>query len=333
MGGEIRCVVVGYGPSYGWGHRHAEWIERTRGLSLHGICDIDADARSNARKTFGDRVKIFPDFEDVLADDEVDLVSLVTPHDTHAPLAIRALQASKHVLTDKVMCLTTAEADTMIRAAKESGRMLSVFQNRRFDSDFLTVQKVIQDGWLGDVFLVESSVCGYDRPSGWRAMKKHGGGVLYDWGAHLLDQALQLIDSQPKTVFADVQKRVWDMDVETFAKVIIRFENGCIFEVDLGNVQWSSKPRWRIFGENGTLRKETLEPGDKARVTTSVSGVAADLLIDSIQGDRGGLYGNISAHLNEGAQLLVEPDDVRKSISLIEAAFESAESGKSVSVN
>jgi len=141
------------------------------------------------------------------------------------------------------------------------------------------------------------------------------------------------VDRQPTvTVFADVQKRVWDMDVETFAKVIIRFENGCIFEVDLGNVQWSSKPRWRIFGENGALRKETLEPGDKSRVTTSVSGVAADLLIDSIQGDWGGLYGNISAHLNEGAQLLVEPDDVRKSISIIEAAFESAESGKSVSV-
>jgi len=120
MGGEIRCVVVGYGPTYGWGHRHAEWIERTRGLSLYGVCDIDADARPNAQSVFGDRIKIFSDVDDVLADDSVDLVSLVTPHDTHAPLAIRALQASKHVFTEKVICLTTAEADTMIQAEKKA---------------------------------------------------------------------------------------------------------------------------------------------------------------------------------------------------------------------
>lgn len=332
MSSGIRCVVVGYGPTYTWGHRHAQWIEQTEGLALYGICDVDRHARRSAEKNFRGKIKLFSDLDEVLNDDAVEMVSLVTPHDTHAPLAIKALKAGRHVLTEKVMCLDTAEADAMIEAARESGKMLSVFHNRRWDSDFLTVKKAVDDGMLGDIFLIESAVSVYARPSGWRALKKHGGGQLYDWGAHLFDQALQLIPAEPVAVFADIQRRVWDVDVDTFAKVIVRFDNGCLFEADLGNVQWTSKPRWRVFGENGTLVKESFDPEEKARVKTTVSGVPADLQIDSIPGDWGEVYKNVSDHLNEGAELAVKPEDVRQSIAIIEAAFQSAESGQSVPV-
>jgi len=332
MSSGIRCVVVGYGSTYRWGHRHAEWIELTGGLTLYGICDTDEEARRNAEKSFAGMIKLFPDLDEVLTDDAVQMVCLITPHDTHAPLAIEALKAGKHVLTEKVMCMNTAEADAMIHAARESGKMLSVFHNRRWDSDFLTVKKVVDAGMLGDIFLVESAVSVYAEPFGWRALKKHGGGQLYDWGAHLFDQAVQLIPADPVTVFADIQRRVWDVDVDTFAKVVVRFDNGCIFEVDLGNVQWTSKPRWRVFGEHGTLVKESFEPEEKARVRASVNGITADLQIDSVPGDWSAVYKNVSAHLNEGADLIVKPENVRKSIAIIEAAFQSAESGQSVAI-
>lgn len=330
MSSEIRCVVVGYGSAYRWGHRHAEWVEQTDGLSLHGICDSDEDARRNAEKNFAGRIKLFSDSEEVLEDDAVEMVILVTPHDTHSPLAIKALKAGRHVLTEKVMCLNTAEADAMMHAATESRRMLTVFHNRRWDSDFLTVKKVAESGMLGEIFLVESCVSVYEKPFGWRAVKKHGGGQLYDWGAHLFDQAVQLIPAEPVTVFADIQRRVWDVDVDTFAKVLVRFENGCIFEVDLGDVQRISKPRWRVFGEKGSLVKQGFDPKEKARVRTSLNNMPADIEVESVPGDWGAVYKNVSEHLNQGADLIVKPENVRKSIAIIEAAFKSAECGQSV---
>jgi scyllo-inositol 2-dehydrogenase (NADP+) len=332
MSSEIRCVVVGYGSAYQWGHHHAQWIQQTKGLALYGVCDVDAEARGRAEENFGGEIKVFPELDAVLADDAVELVMLATPHDTHAPLAIKALKAGRHVLTEKVMCLNAAEADAMIQAAKDSGKMLTVFHNRRWDSDFLTVRKVIDSGMLGDVFLIESTVTNYAEPFGWRAVKKHGGGQLYDWGAHLLDQAIQLVPADPVTVFAELQTRVWDVDVDTFAKVLVRFDNGCIFELDLGNVHWASKPRWQVFGDKGTLVKKGFEPEEKAHVKTSLNGIAADLAIESVPGDWSAVYRNVSEHLNEGAELAVQPANVRKSVALIDAAFKSAECGESVSV-
>ncbi len=332
MSSEIRTVVVGYGPAYQWGHRHAKWVEETDGLLLHGICDADARARDRAQQNFGEPVRVFSALDDVLNDNAVDLVVLVTPHDTHAPLAIKALKAGKHVLTEKVMCLDTAEADAMIQAATESGKMLSVFHNRRWDSDFLTVKEVVDSGLLGHLFLVESCVTNCTKPFGWRAEKKHGGGQLYDWGAHLFDQAVQLIDAEPVAVFAEVQTRVWELDVDTFAKVVIRFDNGCLFEVDLGNVHWLSKPRWHVFGEKGAVLKRTFEPEEKASVKTSLNGIPAGFQIDTLPGDWSMPYKNISEHLNKGAELAIKPDNVRKSIAIIEGAFTSAQSGQFVSI-
>lgn len=332
MSSEIRCVVVGYGSAYNWGRCHAQWVEQTNGLSLYGICDIDENAREKAKRDYAAQLNLFSDLDDVLRDDAVELVVLVTPHDTHAPLAVKALRAGKHVLTEKVMCLNTAEADTMIQAARESANVLSVFHNRRWDSDFLTVKKVVDEGTLGDVFLVESSVTHYEKPLGWRAEKKHGGGQLYDWGAHLFDQAIQLIDANPIAVFAELQTRVWDVDVDTFAKVVVRFDNGCLFEADLGTIHQTSKPRWQVFGEKGTLLKKTFEPGDKASVKTSLDGAASTLEVDTIPGDWSMPYKNLSDHLNHGADLMIRPENVRQSIAIIEAAFESAHSGQSVSI-
>lgn len=201
MYSRIRSVVVGYGSACQWGHRHAEWIQQTEGLSLYGICDTDEKARERATKDYGEQVRVFSDLDGVLRDEAVELVVPVTPHDTRALFAIKALRAGKHVLTEKVMCLNAAEADAMIQAARESGKALTVFHNQRWDSDFLTVKKAIDSGVLGEVFLIESCVTNYDKPFGWRAEKRHGGGQVYDWGVHLFDQAVQLIQAEPAVVF------------------------------------------------------------------------------------------------------------------------------------
>src|SRR5262249_34681996 len=127
-----------------------------------------------------------------LADPTVELIVIATPHDTHADLAVQTLEASRHCVVDKVMALSVADCDRMIAARDQSGCMLSVFHNRRWDWDFMTVKTVLAGGWIGRPRLIESAVCRSGAPRGWRGVSASAGTILYDWGAHLVDQALQL---------------------------------------------------------------------------------------------------------------------------------------------
>lgn len=321
---SVRVVVAGYGM----GKYHCSDISKTPGLELYGVYDVDPAKSKAAESDWG--VKTYASYDDVLSDGKVGLVVLVTPHETHAPMAIAALSAGKHVVTEKVMCLNVAEADAMIAAAKKAGKLLSVFQNRRWDSDYVTVKHVVEQGMLGTVFQIASCVDGFGQPGGWRAHKKHGGGMLYDWGAHLTDQMVQLAQSDPDTVYAQIESRVWNVDVDTFAKVMVRFKNGLVGEIEVGCISWIPRPRWLVRGEKGALLLEGWD--DQFRLRTQVNGINTEMRFDKLPSSWGEYYRNISAVLNEGAELAVKPEQVRKAIQVIEAAFRSAETGQSVKV-
>ena len=186
-----NVVVIGYG--FAGRCFHAYLVGLASGLNLYGISTSRSEARDEIQRDLG--VKTFRHFDEVLADPAVDLVVLATPNDLHAPHAIQALAAGKHVVTDKPMCLSIAEADQMIAASQAHDRLLSVFQNRRWDGDFLAVKNALAQGLLGDPFLLEMFWGQYGPPRGWRSIARHGGGKFFDLGAHLVDQALQLIDA------------------------------------------------------------------------------------------------------------------------------------------
>src|SRR3954454_19246807 len=152
----INVVVVGHGLA---GRSfHGPLIRRQPGLRLRGIVARDSRVRDEAVTLWGGGVRGFGVLDDALADPATELVVIATPHDTHAELAVRTLEAGKHCVVDKVMALSTAEADRMMAARDASGRMLSVFHNRRWDWDFLTVQSVLASGSIGRLLIVESSV-------------------------------------------------------------------------------------------------------------------------------------------------------------------------------
>src|SRR5262249_24144517 len=148
--------------------------------------------RREALAMWGEGVRGYASLDEALGDPAVELVVIATPHHSHAELAVRALEASKHCVVDKVMALSTADADQMIAARNRSGCILSVFHNRRWDWDFATVKAVLAQGRLGRVLLFESSVCRHARPRGWRGSVRAAGTILHDWGAHLVDQAFCL---------------------------------------------------------------------------------------------------------------------------------------------
>ena len=318
-------VVVGYGM----GRYHCGIIRQVEGLKLGGVCDLDPEKRARAEQE--QEVRTYASLDEVLSDPEVHAVTLATPHDTHWALAVRAMEAGKHVVVEKVMCLTVEEADAMIAARDHNRVLLTCFHNRRWDPDYLTVRQVIDSGLLGEVFHVESSIEGFGPPLGWRRERAHGGGQLTDWGAHLVDQALRLMPARPTDVWCRFQHRVWETDVENMAQVVIGFENRAVFNIFLSDISRLRKPRWYILGEKGALIKETLGTAeDRVRIKTEVAGLTAELTIPTVSGDWRDFYRNLATALRGEAPLAVLPDEVRENVRVMEAAFRSAETGQVV---
>jgi scyllo-inositol 2-dehydrogenase (NADP+) len=293
-------------------------------------------------------VKTYPSLDELLKDDKVQLAIIATPHDTHRDLAIRCLDAGRHVVTDKIMCLGTAEADSMMEAAHRNGRMLSVFHNRRWDCGYLTLKAAIDDGLLGDLWVVESRQVRWRQlePGRWRSQRQHGGGEFRDWGAHLVDQALQLIDASVVSLHCDMLYTAPHVDVETSARCCMTFDNDIRYVVETGSISALPRPRWYVRGSKGAFRKFGLDPQENAlrrgqvvsglplpaderaevRVQTEV-GIETRVL-ETIPGTWVAYYQNIADHLLRDTELIVKPEQVRRVIAVIESAAESADSNR-----
>jgi len=321
---EISIGVVGLGM----GRHHCGEIVQVPGLKVATLCDVNAERLAAGEKDFG--VKGYAEYERLLADPKVDLVVLATPHDTHCPLAVQGLQAGKHVIVEKVMCTSVAEADRMIAARNKSGKMLTVYQNRRWDADYVGVRQVVESGLIGDWFQVESFVGGYGPQGGWRADKEHGGGHFYDWGAHLFDQALLWggAGAQVTGAFAHTQYRVWNQTVESHAHAAIRFDNGLLWINELSGITRIGRPRWRILGEKGSLEKGGFDANERIKVVTELAGTVAEAYVECAKPTWLSFYRNIAAHLLEGEHLAVQPEECRRAVAAICAAIRSAETGR-----
>ena len=174
--------MVGFGGMAGW---HYDLIEKLDEMSVAGIWDIREERREYARSR---QIHVYESQEELLADEKVDLVLIATPNDVHKSIAIEAMKAGKNVVSEKPVTLQTADLQEMIDASKKYGRFLTVHQNRRWDEDFLTVKKLMAEGTLGEVFRLESRVHGSRGiPGDWRQEPEHGGGMVLDWGVHLLE--------------------------------------------------------------------------------------------------------------------------------------------------
>ena len=338
----IKTAIVGYG--YAGRVLHAPLVRAAQGLELYAVATRDPARRAEADKL---GVKSCGTVDELLEDKNVQMVVIATPHDTHAELSIRCLNAGRHVVTDKIMCLNAAEADAMVDAARRNGRMLSVFHNRRWDGDFLTIRKAIADGLLGRLLIAESSVVSFGKPNPerWRGQRKHGGGTFHDWGAHLVDQALQLVESKVVSVFCDMLYTEPGLDVETSARCWLKFENGVRYVVETGVISAIRRPRWFIRGADGALMKDGLDPQEDAlrrgevnpclpqapehRATVARRG-QKEALLETLPGNWPAFYQNIADHILKGAELAVKPEQVRRAIAVFDAAAESAQAGQIV---
>lgn len=247
----IGVAVLGYGLA---GQTfHAPLIAATPGLALRAV----VSSRPEAVRADWPRVEVLPDLDAALARDDIGLIVVATPDALHADQAIAALEAGRHVVVDKPFAQMLAQAERVAEAGARSKTVLSVFQNRRWDSDFLTLRRLIADGELGEVVHFESH---YDRfrpavVDRWK--EKPGAGVWQDLGPHLVDQALQLF-GPPLAVYADLAGQKPGAPVADYAHVLLRYGRLRVI-LHAGQIVHDPSLRYVVHGEGGSFVKHGLD--------------------------------------------------------------------------
>jgi len=342
--------VVGYGPYGGMGLVHGTAATATAGLELVAVCDSDADRRKAAEHDFPG-VRVHGSVEELAADLEVEVAVVAVPPVAHGPVVAGLLRAGKHVACEKPLCFTVAEADRLFGLAHERERVLTVNQSRRWDRDFRTVRRTVQEGLLGEVFNVETFVGGFEHPCrAWHSEAAVSGGLVYDWGAHHVDWILQLMGSVPAGVSAVGHKRVWhDVTNLDQLRVRMRWDDGREAEFVASDVAAVRRPKFYVQGTAGTLvghyrpvMFDRLDPARGYLSETAHHAEAPAALTASRYRGGGGLdemalalepevpfafHRNLADHLHLGEPLAVAPESVREVVAVLEAATRSAAEG------
>lgn len=264
MSMPIRTAVLGYGLA---GRIfHSPFVHAVPGLELSAIVQRHGD---NAAADYPG-TRVVRSVEEAIGDPAIDLIVVATPNESHVELARRALEAGKHVVIDKPMAGTSAEARELITLATRLGKVLAPFHNRRFDGDFLTVRRLVEEGRLGRVVRVVSHFDRFrpiQRANTWKEAAGPANGLLYDLGPHLVDQALALFGT-PKSITASVRRERDVTAIDDAFDIVLNFVmpdgHGLRYECRSTMIAAEAAPRFRVHGTLGSYVKQGLDPQEAA---------------------------------------------------------------------
>lgn len=342
----VNVAVIGYGGMGGW---HTKRIDEIDEVKLAGVYDIK-QARLDIATEKG--IKAYASLDEVLADKNVDVCTIATPNDVHKELAIKCMAAGKAVISEKPVTLSSADLEEMIEASNKYGVLFTVHQNRRWDEDFRVAEKIVKSGELGRVYRISSRVHGSRGiPGDWRNTKAQGGGMVLDWGVHLLDQMNMMMGKMPKSVYATLSN-VTNEEVDDGFVATFTFEDDIIFIVEVGTSNFINLPRWYIEGLNGTAQIDDFKVNGKIVTATvdeahdavpiiTAAGLTKTMAprtpetikeapLPRIDCDIHDYYRNIADVINGVANPIVTHDEQRQLMRIMEAIFESAEGNKVV---
>lgn len=339
---ECEVALIGYGV--GGRFFHAPIIAATRGLKLTAVVTSNEE-RANEARLENPGARLARNAKDVFANPSgVELVVISTPNRTHVPLALAALEAGLHVVIDKPMTPTSNDARRLVDEAERRKLMLTVYHNRRFDGDFLTLQRIIRENLLGDIHRFESRFERW-RPNpkgGWRESPNpvDAGGLLFDLGPHLIDQALVLFGPVAH-VYAEIDTRRQNAGVDDDLFIGLEHVSGVRSHLWISALTAQPGPRFRVLGNRAAFTKYGMDPqedalrrgerpgngewGGEPPERWGKLGVAQDLqTIASEPGNYPAFYAGVAAAIREGAPPPVNPRDAIAGLEIIEAAQKSA---------
>lgn len=350
---KINFAIIGHGFM---GHEHETMLTEIEGVRLVGISDRDPVQLEDVKPG----IKRYADNQELFLDPEVQVVIISANNNQHRDLVIQAAKAGKNIICEKPVAMSLAELDEMVRVTQECGVRFTVHHQRRLDRDFRMMKAVYDKRSLGEVYLLKNSLYGFNgNMHDWHTVPEEGGGMLYDWGVHLIDQVLWMMpDAKVLSVYADV-RNVINEAVDDYFKILLRLDNRVTAEIELGTYLLTDKMHdkwferhWLMSGNQGTAYVDGFEPQGKivrtTKLLTNVSGqrtmTAAGptrsfgppspgtLVTEEIpQADtshRDYFENYIKAYRGEEA-FLVQVPETRRVLHLMDAARKSAETGMS----
>jgi predicted dehydrogenase len=330
----IAVGLLGLGNS-GWFYHAERHLTGSDRYTLRAVCALDAARADAAAARFG--AQAYTDWRAVIARPDVELVVVALPHHLHREVSVAALAAGKHVLVEKPMAITTAEADEMIEAARAAGVVLGVFQQRRWEADFQALLAEVARGSIGDVWRAEVArshagkyrTAGADQPHvgeavlDWPHRASSGGGISYLVGPHPVDQLLHLVGTPPTQVGGSVHRAPGE-DVDDYIGLDVRFATGVLGRVDVFRRSGIAPPRFAVYGSLGTI---VSRDGTRLEVRP-LDGPAYTAGPFERPGRHGAeVYQGLSDAIRHGAPLPVTPEQGRHVVEVLELGLRSATLG------
>lgn len=266
---KLKYAVIGYGFI---GRRHVDTLKSFEESDCVAVCDINPLRRKEAEEKYPD-MEIYDNADALFEKADIDGVIISANNNQHKELVIKAARAGKHIICEKPAAMSVAELDEMVAETEKAGVTFTVHQQRRFDKDFRCVKECYDKKLVGNIYTIQSSLYGYNgNMHDWHVHKAEGGGMLYDWGVHLIDQILYMVDSRLVSVYADV-RNVINKEVDDYFKILLRFENMVTAEIELGTYFLSDRKdwferHWYVGGNKGCMYADKFNPEGKIVRTT-----------------------------------------------------------------
>ncbi len=345
-----KLAIIGFGGMAG--HHYTQLSKGNTRVRIKGIYDINEERCEVAREK---GLYVYSGAEEIFADPEIDIVLVATTNDAHKDLCIRALRAGKHVLCEKPATITASDLEDVMAVAKETGKVFTIDQNRRVNKDFVLMRRTVESGVIGKPYVIETRVEGSrGMPEGWRRLKALGGGMMYDWGVHLIDQLMYMNTSKVVNVFCKMYNILYD-EVDDNFHLVMTFEDGLTAYVEISTNNFISHPRWYVLGTEGTLQIDdwsctgrvvkckTREDVWGAEIAMTKAGPSKTMakrdpstveIIEleaptDVEDNLDPTYYQLVDAI-EGAPLKITPAQALRVMKVMEAAFESARTGEAI---
>jgi predicted dehydrogenase len=349
---RINVALIGYGLA--GSAFHAPMINSMEEFDLKTIYTTKKENESSIRERYP-KTAVTAELAEIFKDKTIDLVVVATPNEFHYPLAAEAIAANKNVVVDKPFTITSQDADRLIEAAQQKDVLLTVYQNRRWDSDFLTVKKVVESGFLGNLVEFESRIDRFRNSTNenWREEDAPGGGMLYDLGPNLIDQAVNLF-GLPEAVTADLRRQRESTKIVDNFELILHYS---LLKVTLksGMLVKIPSPRFVLLGDRGSFVKYGIDVQEEDLVngltplnkknwgqepeaqygsySVEFGGMNLHGVIESERGDYREYYRNVYHSLIGKEKPAVTPQQARNTIKIIEQALVSNETKGTINLD
>lgn len=348
---QIKVGIIGHGFM---GHEHETMLTQMEEIKVVGITDRDLTQLEDVKEG----IIRYETVEELLANPEIQVVLIVVNNNQHLDLVKKAAKAGKDIICEKPAAMSVSELDEMVQVVNECGVEFTIHHQRRFDPDFRTIKEIYDKGSLGDVYTIKNQLYGYNgNMHDWHVYISEGGGMLFDWGVHLLDQILWMIDSKITSVYATM-KNVINFEVDDFFNIQLRFENGIQVEIELGTyylkdqAKWFER-HWFMGGNQGSAYVDGFHPTGKIVRTTGLlqnvggsrtmtaagptrsfgnprEGLIVTEELPTVTTNHNNYFENYIRAYRGEEDFLVKIPEVRRVLALMEAIRESARTGQAI---